>query len=141
MPARRCTHRGEPPLFIHGFADAAVAAAAISKVFAGGHVVVTTDAHGSVIDVLAFTRPTHTAEDAIAAGLDAHRRSSAACRMLVVSVLHGVDIVTPNDLEIEGWKEAADRCRRNGVELVDWIQCSGELLRSLSITAQTRHAR
>ena len=139
MRARHCAHRGEPPLVIHNFADAVVAASAISKVFARGHVVITLDASGTVIDVLAFTDVDHTAEDAIVAGLDTYARDPAACRMVLVSMLHGVDIATPSELEVEGWEQAVDRCRRKGVELVEWVACSGELLRALSITAKTQH--
>jgi hypothetical protein len=140
MPARHCAHRGEPPLVIHGFADALVAGASISKVFARGHVAITIDARGTVIDVLAFTSRDHTADDAIVAGIDAHARNPAVCRMVLVSILHGVDIARPNELEVEGWEEAVARCRRKGVELVEWVMCSGELLRALSITAKTQHA-
>ena len=140
MQSRRCAHRGEPPLVIHGFADALVAGSALSKAFARGHVVVIADAGGTVIDVLAFTGPDHTAEDAIVAGLDAHARNPAACRLVLVSILHGVDISTPNELEVEGWEKAVSRCRRKGVELLEWVLCSGELLRALSMTAKTQHA-
>ena len=139
MRARRCAHRGEPPLVIHNFADAVVAASAISKVFARGHVVITLDVLSTVIDVLAFTEPEHTAEDAIVAGLDAYDRNPAACRMVLVSILHDVDITTPSELEVEGWEKAADRCRQKGVELLEWVLCSGELLRALSVTAKTQH--
>ena len=92
------------------------------------------------IDVLAFTDVDHSAEDAIVAGLDAYARNPAACRMVLVSILHGVDIATPNEFEVEGWEKAVDRCRRKGVELLEWVLCSGELLRALSITAKTQHA-
>ncbi len=140
MPSRHCTHRGEPPLVIHGFADAAVAASALSKTFARGHVAIVADNHGTVVDVLAFTDVDHTAEDAIVAGLDAHAADPAASRLVLVSILHGVDISTPNELEVDGWEQAVARCRRKGIDLVEWICCSGELLRALSITAKTQHA-
>ncbi|MEA2843651.1 MAG: hypothetical protein QOJ69_1322 [Actinomycetota bacterium] len=140
MPSRHCAHRGEPPLVIHGFADAAVAAAALSKVFARGHVAIVADARGMVIDVLAFTDIDHTAEDAIVAGLDAHAADPTACRLVLVSILHDVDISTPNELEVDGWEKAVDRCRRKGVDLFEWICCSGEVLRVLSLTAKTQHA-
>jgi hypothetical protein len=139
MPARHCGHRGEPPLVIHGLADAAVAASALAESFARGHVVIVTDVRGTVIDVLAFTGPHHTAEDAIAAGLEAHERNRAVSRMVLVSILHGVDISTPTELEVEGWEGAVGRCRRQGVELLEWVMCSGEVLRALSMTARTQH--
>ena len=139
MPARHCGHRGEPPLVVYGFTDAIMVGKEAAETFARGHSAIVTDHRGTVVEVLAFTGPDHTAEHAIAAGLRVHSHDPSASRMVLVSILHGVDIGTPNELEVDMWERAVERCRGKGVDLWEWVLCSGELLRCLSITAKTQH--
>ena len=127
-------------MVVKGLIDASATALAMHDRFGRGHGVVVTDRRGRVLDLVAFTSETATAEDAIREGLAARARFPLARRMLLVSVLDDVDLQTPNELEIEMWHAAVDRCARVGLELWEWIVVSQELLRSLSMTAGTQAA-
>jgi len=128
-----------PLLVIDGLADAVTAAVGLSDRFAHGHAVAVTDLRGGVIDLVAFTETHHTAEDAIRSGIAMGARHPLARRVVLLSVLDGVDITTPNELEVEMWHAATRRFTRVGLELSEWVVASGEVFRSLAITAATEH--
>jgi hypothetical protein len=131
-------HRGpEQPLVIKGFADAVSAAMGMVDRFPRGHGVIVTARRGLVLELLMFTDEEHTAEDAIAAGIHVRTHSPLARRMVLVSVLQDVDLQVPNELDVEMWRSAVTRCARAGLELWEWIVTSNELIRSLSMTAET----
>lgn len=140
MARRRTQRRPEPALIIKGIADAMGAAMGIADRLPHGHAVAVTDGRGRVLDLLLFTAEEHTPEDAITAGLAMGRLYPLARRMLLVSVLEDVDLQTPNELDVEMWWDAVERCDEVGLELWEWIQTSGELLRSLSMTAEEMEA-
>jgi len=134
---RRLGPRPVPLLVINGLADAVAAAAGLSDRFAHGHGVAVTDRLGGVLDMVVFTEAHHTAEDAIRAGIAIGTRHPLAHRVVLLSVLDAVDITTPNELEVEMWHGAVSRFSRAGLELSEWVVASGQVFRSLSITAET----
>ncbi|MEN3315722.1 MAG: hypothetical protein V7605_1956 [Acidimicrobiaceae bacterium] len=136
---RRPGPRPVPLLVINGLADAVAAAAGLCDRFAHGHGVAVTDRLGGVVDLVVFTEVHHTAEDAIRAGIAIGSHHPLARRAVLLSVLDGVDIATPNELEVEMWHRAVNRFSRAGLELSEWVIASGEVFRSLAITAETEH--
>jgi len=141
MSSRRRRRRPWPVplLVINGLADAAAAAVGLSDRLAHGHAVAVTDLQGGVLDMVVFTAPHHTAEDAIRAGIAMRSRHPLGRRVVLLSVLDGVDITTPNELEVEMWHAAVHRFARVGLELSEWLVASGEVFRSLAITVETEH--
>ena len=128
----RWTHR----LVIDGPADTFAFAQKLADRYAHGHAAAVTDDQGKVGEVWMFYGARHTAEDAIHAGLGGSDHPEAR-RAVLVSVLDGVDLATPNELEVEMWHTTVDRFSEVGLELTEWVIVSGELLRSLAITAET----
>ncbi len=143
MSSRRRPRRGRPrpvpPLVINGLSDAVVAARGMSDCFSHGHGVAVTDWQGGVIDLVVYRETHHTAEDAIRAGIAVGARHPLARRVVLLSVFDGVDIAVANELEVEMWEATVRRFSRAGLELCEWILASGDVFRSLSITAQTEH--
>jgi hypothetical protein len=140
MSSRRRRPRPVPLLVINSLADAAAAAAGLRDRLSHGHGVAVTDRQGGVLDMLVFTADDHTADDAIRAGLAAGSRHPLARRAVLLSVLDGVDVAVPNELEVEMWHATVERFARVGLELSEWVVVSGERFRSLSITAATEQA-
>jgi len=136
---RRRRPRPIPLLVINGLADAVAAAVGLSDRFAHGHGVAVTDQLGRVLDMVVFTETHHTAEDAIRAGIAMGARHPLVRRVVLLSVLDGVDITRPNELEVEMWHAAANRLSRVGLELSEWVVASGDVFRSLAITVETEH--
>lgn len=139
MSPRRRRPRPVPLLVIDGLADAVAAAAGLSDRLAHGHGVAITDLRGRVIDMIVFTDARHTAEDAIRMGIAMGAHHPLARRAVLLSVLDGVDLAIPNELEVEMWRSAVKRFARVGLELSEWVVASGELLRSLAVTAECEH--
>ncbi len=139
MSSRRRRPRPVPLLVINGLADAVVAAVGLSDRFTHGHGVAVTDLRGGVLDMVVFTEAHHTADDAIRAGIGMGARHPLARRAVLLSVLDGVDITIPNELELEMWHAAVKRFARVGLELFEWIIASGEVFRSLDYTVRTEH--
>ncbi len=136
---RRRRPRPVPLLVLNGLADAVAAAAGLSHRLVHGHGVAVTDLGGGVLDMVVFTATDHTAEDAIRAGIAMRSRHPLGRRVVLLSVLDGVDIATPNELEVEMWNAAVHRFSRVGLELSEWIVASGEVIRSLAIPVETEH--
>jgi hypothetical protein len=57
---------------------------------------------------------------------------------VLVSVLDDVDLQVPNELDMEMWRSAVDRCASAGLELWEWLLLSNDLIRSLAMTADAR---
>ena len=125
---------------IRGLADAASAALGMADRFPGGHGVIVTARRGLVLEMLMFTGDESTPEEAIAAGVHLRARYPTARRMMLVSVLRNVDLQTPNELDVDMWRSAVERCAQARLELWEWIMTSDGLIRSLSITADTERA-
>ena len=143
MPRRRRRPRRAPTVpvpVIHGLSDAIATAASLAERFTHGHAVVVIDARGTVVDMWVFRNERHTAEDAIRAGLASGTEHPVARSVVLVSVLDGVDLSTPNELEVEMWRITVDRFSRAGLDLSEWVMVSGELIRSLSVTAETEQS-
>lgn len=138
MARRRRRRRWPVPLVaIDGLSDVISTAVGLSDRFAHGHAVVVTDERGRVVDMWVFTGDKHTAADAIDAGLDSTIEHPDARRAVLVSVLDGVDLSTPNELEVEMWHDTVGRFSQAGLDLSEWVVASGGRIRSLAITAET----
>jgi hypothetical protein len=138
MSARRRRRAGhEPPLSIKGFADAVSVAMGMADRFERGHGVAVTDRRGFMLEMLMFTDGEHTADDAIRAGIHLRAHYPLARRVILVSALDDVDLQIPSELDVEMWRSAVDRFAAAGLELWEWILLSNELIRSLSMTADT----
>jgi hypothetical protein len=122
---------------IKGFADARSAAMGMGDRFGCGHGVIVTDRRGVMLEMLMFTGDKHTAEDAISAGVELPAHYPTARRVVLVSLLDDVDLQVPNELDMEMWRSAVDRCASAGLELWEWILLSKDLIRSLAMTADT----
>jgi len=126
-----------PVPVIRDLSDAIATAVSLADRFTHGHAAAITDASGTVVDMWVFRGQWHTAEDAIRAGLASVTGHPGACKVVLVSVLDGVDLGTPNELEVEMWHATVDRFAQAGLDLSEWVVASGELIRSLAITAET----
>ncbi len=139
MSSRRRRPRPVPLLVIDGLADAVAAAMGLSDRLTHGHGVAVTDQQGGVVEMVVFTEARHTADDAIRAGIAMGARHPLARRVVLLSVLNGVDITIPNELEVDMWHATVKRFSRVGLELFEWIVASGEVFRSLDQTVKTEH--
>jgi len=142
MSARRKHRRREhqPPVIVNGLADAVSTAMDMVDRFSRGHGVVMTDRSGVMLEMLMFTGEEHTAEDAIRAGIHLRAHYPPGRRVLLVSALADVDLRMPTELDVTMWWDTVERFRKAGLELWEWIVTSNEVIRSLSMTAETEQS-
>ncbi len=134
---RRRRPRFVPLSVIDELADAIDTAFGLVALYPHAHAVFVTDSEGAVRDMWVFRGQRHTAEDAIGAGLEAATRVPDARRAVLVSVMENVDLLIPNELEVEMWRSTVARFAEAGLVLWEWVVASGTVVRSLAVTAET----
>jgi len=51
--------------------------------------------------------------------------------------MENVDLLIPNELEVEMWRSTVARFAEAGLVLWEWVVASGTVVRSLAVTAET----
>ena len=140
-PRRRQPRRRAPLLVplpvVDDLSDVIATANYLTDRFSHGHAAALCAPDGTVLSMWLFSAPRHTAEDAIHAALVGAGGVPGASRAVLVSVLEGVDITTPNELEVEMWRATVKRFSEGGLALWEWVVASGDKIRSLAVTAET----
>ena len=142
MSPRRPQPRHRAPLLVplpvvDDLSDVIATANYLADRFSHGHAVAVCAPDGTVLDMWLFSAPRHTAEDAIHTALAGAGGVPGASRAVLVSVLEGVDLTTPNELEVEMWHATVKRFAVAGLLLWEWVVASGNKIRSLAVTAET----
>lgn len=124
-------------LAIRGFADAALTAMGLHERFGFCHAVACLEEDGQVVDLTMFTDPElHDVDTALEWAYCLGLNESRFCRLVVFST--GVAAVTePSEGDLALFRLMRRIFREDGIEVVDWIRCDGENVRSLALTERS----
>ena len=122
-------------LEIVSFTDAIAIAFGVRRQFVRAHTAVLVDSRGRVVDLTVFSRPDSMIDTALDwAGCFAVNDGGVRRMVLVSAVDDGVaDEPKVEDLEL--LREARAHFADLGVLVVDWLQCDGNVVRSLDLAS------
>jgi hypothetical protein len=122
-------------LEITSFTDAIALAFGVRRRFCHGHTAVLLDSSGRVVDLTVFRLPDSSIDTALDwAGCFAACEGTVRRIVLVSAVGERVDH-EPVDAEVDALRAARARFTDLGVLVVDWLQCDGNVVRSIDLAA------
>jgi hypothetical protein len=122
-------------LEIRSFTDGIAVAFGVRRRFTHGHTAVLLDGFGQVLDLTVFSLPASSVDTAIGwAGCFAAGEGTVRRMVLVSAVADGVDH-EPTEAEVETLRQARARFADLGVLVIDWLQCDGNIVRSIDLAA------
>lgn len=121
-------------LAIRGFADAVAQAFALHRQFGYCHGAACLDDSGRLRDLTVFTDPeVHTVDSALDWAFCMVVNDERFTRMVVFST-GAQPVVEPSEGDLALFRVMRNAFAGEGVEVVDWIRCDGENVRSLAFT-------
>lgn len=125
----------QPHLEITSFTDAIAIAFGVRRRFTHAHTAAMLDHRGQVLDLTVFSRPDNSIETALGwAGCFAASDSSVRRMVLLSAVDNGVAYESRQS-EVEVLRLARARFADLGVLVVDWLQCDGNVVRSIDLAS------
>jgi hypothetical protein len=125
----------QPHLEIMSFTDAIATAFGVRRQFTHAHTAALLDSRGQVLDLTVFSRADNTVETALGwAGCFAANDGTVRRMVLLSAVDAGVDH-EPTDADLEVLRLARCRFAELGVLVVDWLQCDGNVVRSIDLAS------
>jgi len=122
-------------LEITSFTDAIATAFGVRRQFTHAHTAVMVDSFGQVIDLTVFSRPDSSIDTALGwAGCFAANEGTAR-RMVLVSAVAESVAHEPRHADVEWLQQARARFSELGVLVVDWLQCDGNVVRSVDLAS------
>jgi hypothetical protein len=124
-----------PHLEIASFTDAIAVAFGVRRRFAHGHAVALVDGRGQVLDLTVFSRPENSVETALGWASCFAANDGTVRRMVLLSAVgSGVDH-EPREADVGVLYRARARFGEMGVLVVDWLQCDGNVVRSIDLAS------
>ena len=124
-------------LVIRGFADAAMTAFALHEEFGFCHAGACLDDLGNVRDMTMFTDPgTHTVESALDWAFCWTMNDDHFTHLVVFST-GSEPVADPSEGDLALFRLMRSAFGRHGIEVLDWIRCDGENVRSLAFTERS----
>ena len=106
-----------------------------NRQFARAHSAAMVDGRGEVVDLTVFSRPDSTVDTALGwAGCFAASDGTVR-RMVLLSAVADSVAHEPRSAEIELLRQARARFSDLGLLVVDWLQCDGQVVRSIDLAA------
>ena len=122
-------------LEITSFTDAIATAFGVRRRFTRAQVAAMLDSRGQVLDFTVFSRPENSIETALGwAGCFAANDGTVRRMVLLSAVGARVDH-EPTDANVEILRVARCRFAEMGVLVVDWLQCDGNVVRSIDLAS------
>jgi hypothetical protein len=125
----------QPHLEITSFTDAIATAFGVRRRFTYGHTAALLDSWGKVLDLTVFSRPDNSVETALGwAGCFAANDGTVR-RMVLLSAVGDSVTHEPKGADLEVLRRARARFSEMGVLVVDWLQCDGNVVRSVDLAS------
>lgn len=122
-------------LEITSFTDAIAMAFGVRRRFVHAHTAAMLDAFGRVVDLTVFSRSDSSVDTALGwAGCFAANELSVR-RMVVLSAVGESVAHEPREADIDVLRHARTRFAELGVLVVDWLQCDGNVVRSIDLAS------
>ena len=119
---------------IRGFADAAATVLDLHEEFGFCHTAACLDDDGNVLDLTVFTDPhTHSIESALDWAFCLTVNDDRFTRLVAFST-GSEPVIEPSEGDLAVFRLMRTAFGRHGVEVLDWIQCDGDNVRSLAFT-------
>jgi hypothetical protein len=124
-----------PHLEITSFTDAIAVAFGVRRRYAHGHTAALLDGRGQVLDLTVFSCPDSSVDTALGwAGCFAATDTSVRRMVLLSAVGDGV-AHEPREADVDVLRCARVRFAELGVLVVDWLQCDGNVARSIDLAS------
>ena len=125
----------QPHLEITSFTDAIATAFGVRRQFTHAHTAALLDSWGRVLDLTVFSRPDNSIDTALGwAGCFAANDGTVR-RMVLLSAVADSVAHEPRHADVERLRQARARFGEMGVLVVDWLQCDGNVVRSIDLAA------
>jgi len=122
-------------LEITSFTDAIATAFGVRRRFNHAHTVALLDSYGQVLDLTVFSLPTSSVDTALGwAGCFAANDGSVR-RMVLLSAVADSVAHEPREDDVAVLRQARIRFAELGVLVVDWLQCDGNVVRSIDLAS------
>jgi hypothetical protein len=122
-------------LEITSFTDAIATAFGMRRLFTDAHSAALLDAFGRVLDLTVFSRPDNSIDTALGwAGCFAANDGTVR-RMVLLSAVGDSVAHEPREADVEVLRSARVRFAELGVLVVDWLQCDGNVVRSIDLAS------
>jgi hypothetical protein len=122
-------------LEITSFTDAIAVAFGVRRRFTHAHTAALLDSRGQVLDLTVFSRPENSVETALGwAGCFAANEGTVR-RMVLLSAVEGSVDHEPRAADVDVLYRARARFGEMGVLVVDWLQCDGNVVRSIDLAS------
>ncbi len=122
-------------LEIRSFTDAIATAFGVRRQFTHGHTAALLDSFGQVLDLTVFSRPENSVETALGwAGCFAASDGTVR-RMVLLSAVADSVAHEPRAADVDVLRRARLRFNELGVLVVDWLQCDGNVVRSIDLAS------
>jgi hypothetical protein len=122
-------------LEITSFTDAIATAFGVRRQFTHGHTAALLDTFGRVLDLTVFSRPDNSIDTALGwAGCFAANDGTVR-RLVLLSAVGNSVAHEPREADVEVLRAARVRFAELGVLVVDWLQCDGNVVRSIDLAS------
>jgi len=125
----------QPDLEITSFTDAIAMAFGVRRRFAHAHTAALLDGRGQVLDLTVFSLPASSVDTAVGwAGCFAANEGTVR-RMVLLSAVADSVAHEPREADVSVLRGARARFSDLGVLVVDWLQCDGNVVRSIDLAS------